>query len=375
MTVLDWLLDSDPSIRWQVIRDLTDERPEAVAAERVKVAAVGWGARLLALQGPEGQWGRDVLPASSDDSGEGLPDVATRRLFRELHGVSLDELAGYLEVDSATISTWESGEPDPADDRVDKYRGVLTWMRNAIGTYNPAWTSTTFTLLLLRDMGLDPASDQARRAVALVRDNSRWDHDGQRFFDGEVEPCVNGMAVALGAYFDQNVDGIVDRLLGEQLDDGGWNCEAETGSIRSSFNTTIVVLEGLLEYEQAKPASSDVIAARLKAQEYFLERRMLRRLSTGEIADPVWTYFSFPTRWHYDVLRGLDYLRNAGVEPDERCVEAVDLVESKRDPDGRWPLENTHPGRVHFEMEAGDGKPSRWNTLRAMRVLAWYGAA
>ena len=246
-------------------------------------------------------------------------------------------------------------------------------MRNAVGTLKPEWTSTTWTLSLLRDMGLDPASSQARRAVAPVRDNVKWENDGQDYFDGEVEPCINGKAVALGAYFGEKVDGIVERLLGEQLDDGGWNCEAERGSTRSSFHTTISVLEGFLEYERANGAPPDVTAARHRGEEYLLERRLFRRLSTGEVIDPAWTQFSFPTGWRYDVLRGLDYLQSAGGEPDERCAEAIDLVESKRDPDGRWPLENTHPGRVHFEMDEGDGKPSRWNTLRAMRVLAWYG--
>ena len=374
MTVLDWLLDSDPAIRGQVMRDLTDEPAEAVAAERAKVATEGWGARLLALQDADGQWGRDVLPASSEHDGDGLPDVATRKLLLELHDVSLDQLAGYLDLDAEALAAWENDpHPNPEDEGINKYRAALNWMRHSIGTLKPSWTSTTFTLLLLREMGLDPASDQARRALALVRDNSRWDHDGQRYFDGEVEPCINGKTVALGAYFDQDVDGVVERLLAEQLDDGGWNCEAERGSVRSSFNTTIAVLEGLLEYETANGPSPNVRAARLEAQDYFLERRMLRRLTTGEIADPAWTQFSYPTYWHYDVLRGLDYLRSAGAEPDERGAEAIELVESKRDPDGRWPLENTHPGRVHFEMEDGDGKPSRWNTLRAMRVLEWYG--
>lgn len=374
MTVLDWLLDSDPSIRWQVMRDLTGEPAEAVAAERAKIATEGWGARLLALQDGDGQWGRDVLPASSEDVGDGLPDVATRKLLLGVHDISLDRLAGYLDLDPDALAAWEN-DPDPNldDEGIDKYRSALNWMRNSIGTLKPSWTSTTYTLLLLREMGLDPASDPARRAVALVRDNSRWDHDGQRYFDGEVEPCINGKTVALGAYFGQDVDGVVARLLAEQLADGGWNCEAERGSIRSSFNTTIAVLEGLLEYEVANGAAADVTAARLRAQEYLLERRMFRRLSTGEVADPAWTQFSFPTYWHYDVLRGLDYLRSAGVEPDDRITEAIELVESKRGPDGRWPLENTHPGRVHFEMDEGDGKPSRWNTLRAMRVLDWHG--
>ncbi len=369
MTVIDWLLDSDPSIRWQVMRDLTAEPEETVAAERSRVATEGWGARLLALQGPDGQWGRDVLP--SNVTNEGLPDVATRKLLRDLQNVSLEELSAYLDIDLPTLTSWENGEPDPDDERSEKYRGVVKWMADSIGTYNPAWTSTTYTLLLLREMGLDPGSEQALRAVTLVRDNSKWDHDGQDYFDGEVEPCVNGMAIAIGAYFGENVDGIVDRLLGEQLDDGGWNCEAEKGSIRSSFDTTISVLEGLLEYEKSTEGSADVTAARHDAHEYLLQRGMFRRESTGDVVDPAYTLFAHPTRWHYDVLRGLDYLRSAGVEPDERSTEAIDLVRGKQDGDGRWALENTHPGRMHFAMEEGDGKPSRWNTLRAMRVLAW----
>lgn len=298
MTVVQWLLDSDPSIRWQVMRDLTNEPGDVVAAERSRVASEGWGSRLLALQGADGQWGG--------------------------------------------------------------------------GTCFPEWTSTMNTLSLLWYMGVDPASEEARRAVALVRDNSRWEHAGQPFFSGEVEPCINGRAVALGSYFGQDVQDVVDRLLGEQLSDGGWNCEAERGSTRSSFHTTICVLEGLLEHEPAAGGSAKVTAARLRGQEYLLERRMLRRLSTGEVIDRKWTLFSFPTRWHYDVLRGLDYLRSAGVVPDERLAEAIDLVKKRRGEDGRWPLQNTYPGQTHFDMDEGEGKPSRWNTLRAMRVLGWY---
>ncbi|CAN5168715.1 hypothetical protein BH18ACT5_BH18ACT5_01760 [soil metagenome] len=372
MTVMGWLLDSDPSIRWQVMRDLTNEPEEMVAKERARVATEGWGARLLALQGPDGQWGKDALPASSQAPwGEGLSDVGTRKLLRELHGVSLDELAGFLEFDSTTISNWENGRPDPEDAHIDKYRSVLDWMRNSIGTLKPEWTSTTWTLQLLRDMGLDPASDEARRAIAPVREHSKWDHDGQDYFAGEVEPCINGKAVALGSYFGEDVQGIVDRLLSEQLSDGGWNCEAERGSTRSSFNSTISVLDGLLEYERATGSSTEVTAARERGEEYLLERQMFRRQSTGEVVDPDWTLFSFPTLWHYDVLWGLDYLRSAGVEADERVSEAVELVRTKQGEDGRWLLEHSHPGRVHFEMEEGDGKPSRWNTLRAMRVLDW----
>jgi hypothetical protein len=298
MAVLDWLLDSDPSIRWQVMRDLTDEPDDMTAAERSRVASEGWGARLLDLQAPDGQWGG--------------------------------------------------------------------------GSYHPYWTSTTYTLLLLRDLGLDPTSDEASRAVTLVRDNpaTTLDESGQSFFLGETEPCINGMVLAVGAYFGEASEELLDRLLDEQLDDGGWNCEAPR-SKRSSFGTTICVLEGLLEYERAGDAVAGVTEARARGEEYLLERRMFRSLSSGEVIDHNWTRFSFPTRWHYDVLRGLDYLRSAGVEPDDRVAEAIGLVVENRGEDGRWPLQNPHPGQVHFEMDEGEDKPSRWNTLRALRVLNW----
>jgi hypothetical protein len=233
-------------------------------------------------------------------------------------------------------------------------------------------------LSLLREMGLDPASTEARRAVDLGRDRVTWrgcgpqECDGNPFFTGEVEPCINGQVAASGAHFGQDVRGIVDRLLGEQLPDGGWNCEAANGSTRSSFNTTICVLEALLEHERAVGSSPEVTEARLRGQEYVLERRLFRRRSTGEVVDDAWTHFAFPTWWHYDVLRGLEYLRRAGVAPDERVAEAMELVAPKRDREGRWPLETRHPGRMPVEMDEGEGRPSRWNTLRALRVLRWY---
>jgi hypothetical protein len=311
-SVRRWLLDSDPSIRWQVMRDLTDAPADEVAAERARVATEGMGARLLALQAPDGRWGG---------------------------------------------AAWNRG-----------------------------WDSTMHVLSLLREMGLDPASDQARRAVGLVRDRVTWqgcgpqEADDSLFFAGEVEPCINGQVAASGAYFGQDVQGIVDRLLAEQLPDGGWNCEAANGSTRSSFNTTICVLEALLEHELRFGNGPEVTAARLRGQEYLLERRMFRSLSTGEVIErdrkggANWTRFAFPTWWHYDVLRGLEYLRRACVVPDERVAEAIDLVASKRDDDGRWPLEVRYPGEMPVEMDEGEGRPSRWNTLRALRVLNWYSA-
>ena len=320
MHVVDWLLDSDPAIRWQVMRDLTDAPHEDIAAERARIASEGWGARLLALQHEDGHWDG------------GTPTFAS----------------------TEGADWWQSLPPARK------------------GTLFPEWTSTTWSLTLLRNFGLDPGSAGARHSVRLVREQCTWEHDGEPFFAGEVEPCNNGRAVAIGAYFGEDVQGIVDRLLGEQMSDGGWNCEQENGSTRGSFHTTIEVLDGLLEYERATGDTPKVRSTRLRGQEYLLERRLLRRLSTGDLIDPAFTQFSYPTYWHFDVLRGLDYLRGAGVPPDERMAEAIDLVESKRDADGRWPLENRHPGRLHFAMDDGEARPSRWNTLRAMRVLRWY---
>jgi hypothetical protein len=311
MTILEWLLDSDPAIRWQVLRDLVHAPEEVFAAERARTAIEGWGARLLALQGEDGQWaGGACFPAHSFNwRGE------------------------------------NQGQP---------------------------WISTLPTLQLLHDFGVDPSSERVRCAVELVRDQCRWEHAGQPFFSGEVEPCINGRTITLGIYFGQDMDDLVTRLLGEQLEDGGWNCEVENGSVRSSFATTINVLEGLLAHERATGGSPESIAARHRGEQYLLERKLFRRKSSGDVVNPSWLQFSFPTRWHYDVLRALEYFRSIGNPPDSGIDEAIHLLRSKQQPDGTWLLENTHAGKVHFELEEGDNEPSRWNTLRALRVINWY---
>jgi hypothetical protein len=241
-------------------------------------------------------------------------------------------------------------------------------------------------LWLLREMGVDPASELVGVAVERVREQVTWRGCGpdevadNPFFAGEVEPCINGQVAAAGAYFRQDVRGIIDRLLAEQLPDGGWNCEAEFGSTRSSFNTTICVLDALLDYERSGDGGPAVTRARRRGQDYLLERRLCRRKSTGELiqrdrkggAD--WTRFAFPTWWHYDVLRGLDYLRRAGESPDERLAEAINFLVARRDADGRWPLDTQYPGTMPVDIDEAVARPSRWNTLRALRVLDWYTA-
>ncbi len=240
------------------------------------------------------------------------------------------------------------------------------------GPNDEGWMITMDALALLREMGLDPSSDEARRAIARVTEHLTWATLGNRpYFDGETEACINGAILAFGSYFGERCDKIVDRLLGEQLADGGWNCEAPP-SVRSSFNSTIRVLEGLLEYERRWGAASAVTAARMKGHEYLLERRLFKRLTTGETVDRAWTRFAFPTMWHYDVLRGLDYFRSAGAELDDRLAEAIEIVEGRRHQNGRWPMNRLHADRLGFTPEPEVGRASRWNTIRALRVLHWY---
>ncbi len=317
--VTDWLLDpdeSDPSIRWQVMRDVLDSPESEWQAERARVVSEGWGSRLMAHEDADGQWAGGAHFPADFQWGE------------------------------------EEGQP---------------------------WTSTSHALSQLREFGYHPASEQARRAVELIGANCRWEHDNQPYWEGEVEPCINGNAVANGAYFGVDMSPVVERLVGEVLEDGGWNCEAENGSVRSSFDTTINVVEGLLEFERVTGGTPESQAARRSGEEYLLKRHLFRKLSTGEPADRKYLYLSHPNHWHYEVLRALDYFRAASVltgqAPDPRLAEAIDHVRSRQLEDGTWPLNWKPTGRVWFDVDDGVDKPSRWVTLRALRVLKWWDAA
>jgi hypothetical protein len=307
---LKWLLDSDPAIRWQAMRDLTSEAPAAIAAERSRVATEGWGGQLLARQSPSGYWG-------------GSPRGWRKDLPKE-------------------------------------HRDLLI---------------TLYSLSVLMDLGLDPASKPARKMIDRIdkRLVFKW-LNNRPYLHGETEPCINGRILGIGAYFKKPNEALANQLLSEQLEDGGWNCEAPK-SQHSSFHSTICVLEGLLEYERAARKSSAVTKARKRAEDYLLDRRMFRSLRTGEVIHKRWLRFSFPTFWHYDVLRGLDYLRNAGIKPDRRIREAIEVVIERRHQNGRWPLNLIHPEFIPLEMETGVGSASRWITLRALRVLRWYNTA
>jgi hypothetical protein len=293
--IIKWLLDSDPAIRWQVMRDLTSEAPNTIATERSRVATEGWGAELLSRQLADG--------------------------------------------------SWSGGQWDLV---------------------------TLWSLVVLKDLGLDPTSKKARKMIDRVDNRLVFKRLNDRpYLHGETEPCINGRILAIGSYFKEPNDALANQLLGQQLEDGGWNCEAPE-SRRSSFHTTICVLEGLLEYERAGRKSASVTKCRKKAENYLLERRMFRSLRTGEVINKRWLRFSFPTFWYYDVLRGLEYLRCAGIKPDSRVRDAIETVIGRRHQNGRWPLNLRHPEHIPLQMETGVGRASRWNTLRALRVLNWY---
>lgn len=311
MNVLDWLLDADPAIRWQALRDLTDASPEEVAAERARVAREGVGAAILARQEADGAWRRPGAPA---------------------------------------------------------------------------WLTTLFTFQALRATGVDPNEPGVKAAAARLEDGLRWNNldcgwelraretGGNTFFEGEEEPCINGGALAVGASVGRPTESLARRLVHEQIDDGGWNCEAPK-SKRSSYHTTICVLEGLLEYERAVGSAPEIAEARGRGEEYLLSRSLFRRRSTGEVADRAFLEFAFPPRYHYDILRALDYFRSARRERDIRMSEALDLIKSKRQPDGRWLLDCAYDEGLAFSFGEAVGEPSRWNTLRALRVLRWYEGA
>ncbi|HEX7834861.1 MAG TPA: hypothetical protein VF479_05270 [Pseudolysinimonas sp.] len=316
MTAIDdWLLDADPSIRWQVKRDLLDAAPDEVAAERALVATSGWGAAFLELQDPDGRW----------DGGVYRPG----------------------------------------------------WVNEQRPFYD-AWTATHFTLISLRELGAHPEAAPMRRALELVKKNVVWELDEgpAPYFAGETEPCINGMVLANAVYFGEDGTTVGERLLDDRLLDGGWNCFPDPARPVSSFSSTICVLEGLLAWQQAGGPAEKIAEARHTAEEYLLERRLIRRKSDDAIVDPRFTMLSYPGYWYYDILRALDYFRVAsrvdGTGPDPRCADAIALLEAKRDASGRWRNENTHEGARLFAIERGENRPSRWSTLRALRVLRWW---
>jgi hypothetical protein len=308
-SVLHWLRQGDPTIRWQVLRDIDGAPAERVERERREVEREGWGARLLEQQDDDGRW-----------AGEG-----ERRPSR--------------------------------------------------GLYTPKWISTTYTMLLLRDYGLPPANQQAQMGCAVLLDRGLQEDGGISYGFGGSETCVTGMVLSIASYFehdDERLDRLVQHLLERQMPDGGWNCQLPEGATHASVHTTISVLEALRHYELHRGRKLTAVrTAQKRGREFLLVHRLFRSHRTGQIIKPVFLRFSFPPRWHYDILRALDYFQAVEAPRDSRLEDAIAIVRKTQRADGRWTLHNTYPGQTYFEMETV-GKPSRWNTLRALRVLQWW---
>jgi hypothetical protein len=311
--VVDWLLDGDPSIRWQTLRDLVGATQGTIERERKKIARDGWGARLLAKQNTNGRW------ASGQTTDSGL--------------------------------------------------------------YSPKWTSTTYTMLTLRDFGLLP-SGRTRKACRVLLDEGLQPDGGINYgiwgkWLKRGETCITGMVLSILSHFecdDDRLNTVADHLLTQQMPDGGWNCQRPMGATHSSVHTTILALEGLRLYESFGGRQVKAVrAAQRRGREFLLVHRLFRSHRTGEVIKPVFLRFAFPPRWHYDVLRALDYFQAVDAPRDPRLADAIGIVEGSRGEDGRWSLQQSYPGKTYFELER-KGAPSRWNTLRALRVLKWWGA-
>jgi hypothetical protein len=302
--ITSWLLEGDPSIRWQVQRDLLNSSPTKHESERRKIAKEGWGARLLALQDSNGTWGG--------------------------------------------------------------------------GIYGPKWTSTTYTMLTLRQLGLPSNNSQAKRACNIFLDKGFYTDGGINFFSYSLkysEACVTSMILALLTYFrypDERIHSVASYLVGQQMSDGGWNCESYKGATHSSFHTTMMALEGLYEYQSAYPEKKKMITqVRERGHEFLLAHRLYKSHRTGKVFDEAMTRMTFPQRWRYDFIRALDYFRACDAPRDERMCDAIELLQKKQKKDGLWPLNSGMSGRKYFDLETA-GQPSRWNTLRALRILNWW---
>ena len=316
-TLVSWLLDSDPALRWQVERDVLGDPPAVWAATRDRVATEGFGARLLALQDADGQWaGGAFFPGDFDFEGQEA----------------------------------SSGQP---------------------------WTATTWTLNSLREWGV--GAEALRGTAELLAENSRWEYDDLPYWGGEVDCCINAWTLANGLWLGADVTGIADWFVEHRLPDGGWNCEWVDGSRRSSFHSTLNSLKGLLAFDVATGGTDASRAARHGGEEYLLERGLFRRLSTGEAVGSWVDRFAYPIRWVCSTLNAVDYFREAtavdGVGPDPRMAEAIEMIRAARQSDGTWLQAGRDEGRVWFEVDVPAGEPSKWLTLYGIRVLDWWDRA
>jgi len=247
------------------------------------------------------------------------------------------------------------------------------------GIYSPKWISTTYTMLTLKLLGLHPDTQAVNKTCKLLIDKGLYSDGGINYFRSlsHSETCVTGLILSIVSYFkysDNRINSLFDYLIHQQMKDGGWNCQSYKGDTHSSFHTTMLVLEGLYEYEKLFPQKKELSKKiREKGHEFLLRHKLFRSHRTGKVVDQKMTRFSFPPQWRYDIMRILDYFQESNAKKDSRMEDAIAILIKKQMFDGRWKLQNRHPGKSYFEMEKA-GQPSRWNTLRALRILQWWEA-
>ncbi len=313
---IEWMLDSDPALKWQVERVILGLPESEWQKTRALTATEGIGARLLALQDEDGQWAGGAYFPTREDA-RALP---------------------YVE--------GEKGQP---------------------------YIATTWTLNSLREWGVDASAleDTADRLDA----GCKWEYDDLPYWGGEVDCCINAFTVSNGAWLGRDMSANVHWFLEHQLEDGGWNCEWIEGDLRSSFHSTLNSLVGLLDYELRTGKNEKVTDARKRAEEYLLQRRLMFKLSTGEPVGPWLNDLAYPLRWNYTIIRALNYFREsamfAGTDPDPRIAEAAEALAAMANENGRWVTNDRIPGQVWFDVDTPVGEESKWLTFFALRALAW----
>ncbi len=300
---IDWLLEGDVSIQYQVWRDLLGVDKKKLQAS---ISTEGWGQEYLSKRKSDGHWGD--------------------------------------------------------------------------GFYQPKWISTHYTLLDLRNLNLSPTNDIVQETLELILQNNIADDGGIQLGPSTSQysdVCVNGMFLNYASYFktpEIKMHSIIDCLLNEIMADGGFNCRTtRSGAKHSSLHTTISVLEGLSEFQKAGYTyrKDEILSVKKSSIEFILLHQLFLSDRTGQIINKEFLKLTYPCRWKYDILRALDFFQYTGIGWDNRMKAAIDVLKSKRNNEGSWNMQAAHPGQVHVNMEKA-GKPSRWNTLRVLRVMKHF---
>ena len=301
--IIDWLLEGDVSLQYQVWRDLLGADKKKLQS---RIANEGWGNKILSKRNSDGHWG-------------------------------------------------------------DRF-------------YQPKWISTHYTLLDLRNLNLPSNNEIVQETIELVLQNNMADDGGIRLGPStsqHSDVCVNGMFLNYASYFktpEKKLHSIIDSILNEIMPDGGFNCRTtRSGAKHSSLHSTISVLEGFVEFQKAgyRYRKEEILSAQKSSIEFILVHQLFLSDKTGHIINKDFLKLTYPCRWKYDILRAMDFFQYAGIERDHRMKATIDVLKTKRNKEGTWNMQAAHSGQVHVNMEKA-GQPSRWNTMRVLRVMKHF---